>query len=116
IGRIAAGMRADLVLLDANPLDDIRNTRRIAGVMARGRYRARAELDALLERIAAGFAAPPEPFRGAPALRVEGDPVFRAEFEVTWADAAFGAERVAVGQRGGELDARLESFDLHMGA
>jgi len=115
IGRIAAGMRADLVLLDGNPLDDIRSTRRIAGVMARGRYRARGELDALLERAAAGFARPPEPFRGAPALAVDGDPVFRAEFEVTWADAAFGAERVAVGQRGGELDARLESFDLHIG-
>jgi imidazolonepropionase-like amidohydrolase len=116
IGRIAAGMRADLVLLDASPLDDIRNTRRIAGVMARGRYRARGELDALLERAAAVFAGPPEPFRGAPALAVDGDPVFRAEFEVTWADTAFGAERVAVGQRDGQLDARLESYDLHMGA
>jgi imidazolonepropionase-like amidohydrolase len=115
IGRIAAGMRADLVLLDANPLDDIRNTRRIAGVMARGRYRARGELDALLERIAAGFAAPPEPFRDAPALGIDGEPVFRAEFEITWADAPFGVERVAIGQRDGQLDARLESFDLHMG-
>jgi imidazolonepropionase-like amidohydrolase len=115
LGRIAAGMRGDLVLLDASPLDDIRNTRRIAGVMARGRYRARAELDTLLERIAAGFAGPPEPFRGAPALVVDGDPVFRAEFDVTWADAAFGVERVAIGQRDGQRDARLESFDLHMG-
>ncbi|HEX3482254.1 MAG TPA: amidohydrolase family protein [Kofleriaceae bacterium] len=116
VGRIAAGMRADLLLLDASPLDDIRNTRRIAGVMARGRYRARGELDAMLERVAAGFAAPPEPFRGAPALAVDGDPVFRAEFDITWADAPFGVERVAIGQRDGRLDARLESYDIHMGA
>jgi imidazolonepropionase-like amidohydrolase len=37
-GTVAPGRVADLVLLDANPLDDIRNTRRIAGVFARGRY------------------------------------------------------------------------------
>ncbi|MEM8815869.1 MAG: amidohydrolase family protein [Pseudomonadota bacterium] len=37
MGAIAPGMRADLVLLDANPLEDIRNTRRIDLVIARGR-------------------------------------------------------------------------------
>jgi imidazolonepropionase-like amidohydrolase len=37
-GTVAAGQRADLVLLDADPLADIRNTRRIAGVMVRGRW------------------------------------------------------------------------------
>ena len=38
MGRIEVGMRADLVLLGANPLDDIRNTRRIEGVMSQGRF------------------------------------------------------------------------------
>ena len=37
MGSIAPGMRADLVLLDANPLADIRNTREIDRVIARGR-------------------------------------------------------------------------------
>ncbi len=37
MGSIASGMKADLVLLDANPLEDIRNTRRIHRVIARGR-------------------------------------------------------------------------------
>jgi imidazolonepropionase-like amidohydrolase len=37
-GTVAPGRVADLVLLDANPLRDIRNTRRIAGVVANGRY------------------------------------------------------------------------------
>lgn len=36
-GRIAVGKNADLLLLDANPLADIRNSRKIAGVMI-GRY------------------------------------------------------------------------------
>jgi imidazolonepropionase-like amidohydrolase len=41
-GTIAPGMRADLVLLAANPLRDIRNTRRILAVVAAGRlYEAR---------------------------------------------------------------------------
>jgi len=38
LGRIAQGMRADLVLLRANPLEDIRNTRTIEGVVSRGRW------------------------------------------------------------------------------
>ena len=37
MGSIAAGMRADLVLLDADPLADIRNTRAINRVISRGR-------------------------------------------------------------------------------
>lgn len=36
MGVIAPGNRADLILLHANPLDDINNTRLIAGVMSRG--------------------------------------------------------------------------------
>ena len=38
LGAVRRGMIADLVLLDANPLTDIRNTRRVAGVMVDGRW------------------------------------------------------------------------------
>jgi imidazolonepropionase-like amidohydrolase len=48
VGTIAAGKLADLVLLDANPLQDIRNTTRIATVLANGRVYTRADLDAIL--------------------------------------------------------------------
>jgi imidazolonepropionase-like amidohydrolase len=37
-GVIRPGVRADLILLEANPLDDVRNTSRIAGVMVRGHW------------------------------------------------------------------------------
>jgi imidazolonepropionase-like amidohydrolase len=47
-GSIAVGKRADVILLDANPLKDIRNTRRINAVVIGGRLLRRADLDALL--------------------------------------------------------------------
>ena len=54
-GTVAPGQRADLVLLQANPLADVANVSRIAGVMARGRWLPREEIDAGLERIAAAY-------------------------------------------------------------
>jgi imidazolonepropionase-like amidohydrolase len=52
-GDVAPGRRADLLLLDGNPLDDIRNTARLRGVILGGRVFDRAALDALLEEAAA---------------------------------------------------------------
>ena len=45
-------MRADLVLLDADPLVEIGNVRKIAGVMAVGKWLPRDELDKRLQRVA----------------------------------------------------------------
>jgi imidazolonepropionase-like amidohydrolase len=53
LGTVEEGKVADLVLLDANPLVDIRNTQKIAAVVVRGRYLARKELDGLLAGAAA---------------------------------------------------------------
>jgi imidazolonepropionase-like amidohydrolase len=51
-GTIEVGKRADLVLLDGNPLTDIRNTARRSGVILRGRWLARAELESRLDAVA----------------------------------------------------------------
>ncbi len=47
-GTIETGKNADLVLLDKDPLADIRNTRAIAAVVLNGRLMPRAALDAML--------------------------------------------------------------------
>jgi imidazolonepropionase-like amidohydrolase len=48
MGTIEPGKVADLVLLEANPLIDIRYTRRIAAVFARGKYYSRVRLNEIL--------------------------------------------------------------------
>lgn len=47
-GALEIGQRGDLVLLDADPVADIRNTKRIAGVSLQGQWMARTDLDRLL--------------------------------------------------------------------
>lgn len=52
-GTVAEGSRADLVLLEANPLDDLAHLTERAGVMVRGRWVPRSEIDAGLAALAA---------------------------------------------------------------
>jgi len=52
VGAIAPGMRANLVLLDANPLLSIANTKRISAVIMRGTLYRRKQLDDFLNRSA----------------------------------------------------------------
>lgn len=51
-GTVEPGKRADLVLLDADPILNIANTRRISGVFLSGRYLGRATLDAMMADLA----------------------------------------------------------------
>ena len=50
-GTVARGMRADLLLLDANPITDVGNTTKIAGVMLNGRWMSRQEIDKRLKEL-----------------------------------------------------------------
>ncbi len=56
-GTIATGRRADLILLDANPFEDIGNVRKRAGVMVRGQWWSEAQIQARLQTIAERVAA-----------------------------------------------------------
>jgi imidazolonepropionase-like amidohydrolase len=56
LGTVERGKLADLVLLDANPLEDIRNTQKIQAVVVNGRFLDRKALDGLLAQAEANAA------------------------------------------------------------
>jgi imidazolonepropionase-like amidohydrolase len=56
LGTLEVGKRADLVLLDADPLTDIRHTLKINAVILGGKLLPRGELDAMLAKVAATYA------------------------------------------------------------
>ncbi len=95
LGTIEPGQIADLVLLDANPLEDIRNTRSIAAVVQAGRLLDRGAIDELLAGVLRApdlreddWSAPDpalEPLR--PAYRAFGDA--RSAFDVERALAVY---------------------------
>ena len=62
-GVVATGKRADLLLLDADPMEDVANTRRIAAVLVGGRLLTRSELDQQMEALDKRYAK----------MRVRGD-------------------------------------------
>ncbi len=55
LGTVQVGKHADLVLLDANPLADIRNSRAINAVVTRGTILSRSSIDAMLGEAAAAI-------------------------------------------------------------
>ena len=57
LGTVEKGKLADMILLDANPLDDIGNTQKIRGVVLAGRFFDRSDLDRMLQQVETAAAA-----------------------------------------------------------
>jgi imidazolonepropionase-like amidohydrolase len=103
-GRVAPGLRADLILVDGNPLADVHNAARTSGVVLRGQWLPAVRLEAALDRLAQDRAGPPASatggldwFQSAPALALTGGQVaWSATFNVSFAGTPVGATRLAV--------------------
>jgi len=63
LGAIERGKIADLVFLDANPLDDIRNTQKVSGVILNGRFLSRSDLQKILQSVEDAAQKEPSPQR-----------------------------------------------------
>lgn len=86
-GTIAPGKMASMVLLSANPLDDIANTTKIHGVMLAGQYFDRAALDGLLaeaKAAAKGTSKPVETDAPKQALLLLGEVIAKGVYRSTF--------------------------------
>ena len=57
-GSVAEGLRADLLLVEGNPLQDVANANRRVGVMVRGHWMPQSEIHQSLERMAMSSGSP----------------------------------------------------------
>lgn len=62
-GEVRPGYRADLILSDANPLENLETLRKPAGVMSHGHWYNRADLQGLLDSVARDYSAAAAPSR-----------------------------------------------------
>lgn len=100
-GRIVAGMRADLVLLASNPLEDVGAYRANLGVMARGRWYSRASLDAALDGVARIYGEPNlQTVDPATVEKLAGAAQARAKAGYVFEDAALTAAADAFARHG----------------
>jgi sugar phosphate isomerase/epimerase len=95
LGKIAPGMRADLVLLEGDPLRDLQNLQRRAGIVLRGAWLPESDLRARAEAVAASFETRRDPTADFAPVAAGGGAEVRA-----WGIAAngveVGAERLVV--------------------
>ena len=96
-GTVAVGARADLILLEANPLDDVANVVRRVGVMVRGQWLPEDELQRMLEAVRDSYRVPEEPFAGMDELP---GAAWTASYDIGFGPA-MGVERYSLTSHGG---------------
>ncbi len=118
-GTIEAGKRADLVLLGADPLSDIRNTRKIEGVMRDGVWLDAAALRKMTDAVPATYERDQEALVGelrsnprAAATRLAGSDPFGIFGAVAMAEVASGASPSALRELVTSLAALLPESEI----
>jgi NAD(P)-dependent dehydrogenase (short-subunit alcohol dehydrogenase family) len=101
LGVVAKNARADLLLVERDPLSDVRNVSRISGVMVRGHWLDRHALDDRLHALRSSYVPPADRFANVPSLSVPGTTTveWRGRWTVGIAGHPFGEERALIGRR-----------------
>lgn len=123
IGTVTEGKRADLLLVDADPLTSVGNLTEIAGVFRAGRWLPAAELEARLAALEAGYAPLRRQVReiedrlargGAAAAVAALEAIEAPEPELAgYVETAVNAEGYRL-LGAGEVEAALEAFRLNV--
>jgi hypothetical protein len=95
-GTLAVGKQADLLLLNGNPLLDIKQTKNIAGVLAQGKWYGPQERSQLLKQAYAFAQGKTHPFSGFTSPFSQNQTHIINTFEIRWNKALFGMERWVV--------------------
>ena len=96
LGSIAPGKTASLVLLNANPLDDISNVSRIDGVMLRGKWMDRAALDSMAAEVAKLVESSTPAETVAIVLEAPGEVVHRGRYRMKLGEFDAGFEEFII--------------------
>ena len=96
LGTVTVGKRADLILVEGNPLVDVGNVAHIAGVVLRGRWLSKADLQARLVNQAESFRRPPQRFARLQPLPSEGEEEFAGHYTIRQGTLVIGEERLVI--------------------
>ncbi|MHC4166871.1 MAG: amidohydrolase family protein [Planctomycetota bacterium] len=95
-GVVRTGLRADLILVKGNPLEDVSHIKNKVGVMVRGHWLPEQELQRMLDRVEAFYSRSPENrFANVPITKTRGEKIFSGMYEFVGSYAT-GAERITV--------------------
>lgn len=95
-GTVEEGKRADLILVEDNPLENVANVAKRAGVMLRGQWFPEEKLQKMLDELVASYSAPKDRFADVPSLIIEGERVFEGGYKMEFNDITMGEERFTV--------------------
>ena len=98
-GTIEVGKRADLVLVEGNPLEDVSNVSRRLGVMVRGRWFSQVQLQEMLDELVMSYPMPEKKLRNLPTLRSEGQRIIGGRYQARLSDTFVGEEEFILEKR-----------------
>jgi adenine deaminase len=91
-GIIAPGRRADMILIEENPLADVAHVGNRVGVMLQGKWFPEKELQKMLEDLVVSYSAAKKRFGDIPVLPSEGEREFVGRYEMKFNDVTIGEE------------------------